>query len=436
MPTEKNKNNIELRNDEVRDILQKMPHWTIRWGITIIFVSIVLLLVFSYFYRYPDLIRADIVISSTNPPAQLKARATGKIIELKIADGDVVLPNQLLASIESSANINDVLLLDSLLNGNSELIKSFQPYDDILFNSSLKLGDIQVYYSDFIQSRNDLNNFNQQKLYNENIQSAEQRLEMQKLYYDRLWSQRSLMEDELKLAKQSFDRDSQLYVNGVIPLSEYEQLKKTLIGQQLNFEKIRTQLATTQSGIYELEQQLATLKIQLEEKGKNYKLALIKAFDILKSSISNWKIKYQLYSPIEGKVSLNKIWASNQNVKEGETVLSIVPDLPEGIVGKAYLPVEGAGKVKVGQRVNIKLSNYPYMQYGMLLGVLKRIAPVPVNNFYTIEIELPNQMTTNYGKTLEVQQELSGKCEIITEDLRLIQRVIYPIKALVERNKR
>lgn len=436
MTTTNHKNNIELRNDEVRDILQKMPHWTIRWGITIISVSMVLLLVFSYLYRYPDLIRADVVISSTNPPAQLKARATGKISELKIADGDVVMAGQLLASIENSANNNDVLKLDSILNSNAAAVQSLQGLEKVLFPSSLKLGEVQVPFSEFIQNRNDLLNFNQQKLYDENIQSAKQRLNMQQVYYDRLWSQRSLMEDELQLSKQSFQRDSLLYANGVIPISEYEQLKKVLIGQQLNFEKIRTQLATTQSGIYELEQQLATLKIQLEEKEKNYQLAVINSFDILQSSISNWKITYQFYSPINGKVSLNKVWALNQNVEEGETVLTIVPEYPEEILGKAYLPVEGAGKVQVGQRVNIKLSNYPYMQFGMLVGVLKRIAPIPVNNFYAIEIELPNQLTTNYGNVLDMQQELSGRCEIITEDLRLIQRVVYPIKALLERNKR
>jgi multidrug efflux pump subunit AcrA (membrane-fusion protein) len=97
-------NNIELRTDEVRDILQKMPHWTIRWGISIIAGAVILLLLFSYLYRYPDLIRSEIVISAANPPAEIKARSTGKITNLLVANDEEVVEGQTLAVIENSVN--------------------------------------------------------------------------------------------------------------------------------------------------------------------------------------------------------------------------------------------------------------------------------------------------------------------------------------------
>jgi hypothetical protein len=157
---------------------------------------------------------------------------------------------------------------------------------------------------------------------------------------------------------------------------------------------------------------------------------------MLNNSIDEWYTNFALTSPIEGTTSFNKIWALNQNISIGETLLTVVPENPSGIVGKAYIPVAGAGKVKTGQRVNIKLSNYPYMEYGMVIGSVLRIAPVPVNNLYSVEIELPNKLITNYGNTLEMQQELQGNCEIITADQRLIQRIIYPIRAVFEKNRR
>jgi HlyD family secretion protein len=76
------------------------------------------------------------------------------------------------------------------------------------------------------------------------------------------------------------------------------------------------------------------------------------------------------------------------------------------------------------------------MEYGMVIGTVLRIAPVPVNNIYSVEIELPDKLITNYGNFLEMQQELQGTCEIITADLRLIQRIIYPIRAVFEKNRR
>ena len=429
-------NNIELRNDEVRDILQKMPHWAIRWGISIIFGAMVLLLVFTWLYRYPTLIKSEVVVSAIHPPAALKARATGKITNLPVAEAAPVKAGELLAVIENPANSDHVLQLEAYLKQLEPFMNSFDPASFIQLAEVLELGDVQTYYADFNQKLNNYLNFIDQKLHAANIRSAGKQLNMQKIYYDRLWSQRKLMEAELQLARKSFQRDSQLYRSGVISDSDYDQISKELIGQQLQFEKIRTQLATTQSGIYEMEQHLATLKIQLDENEKQLQLEVVKAFNLLEHSIDNWKLTYQLVSPIDGRVSLDRVWSVNQNVETGTTVMTIVPDDTLQIIGKAYIPTKGAGKVKIGQRVNIKLNNYPYMEYGMLIGKIQSIAPIPVNNFYAVEIELPQNLTTNYGTKLEMQQELWGNCEIITEDLRLLQRVIYPVKAVIEKNRR
>ncbi len=45
------------------------------------------------------------------------------------------------------------------------------------------------------------------------------------------------------------------------------------------------------------------------------------------------------------------------------------------------LPAEGAGKVEPGQKVNIRLDNYPYMEYGMLEGVISHISEIPDEEF-------------------------------------------------------
>ena len=37
-------------------------------------------------------------------------------------------------------------------------------------------------------------------------------------------------------------------------------------------------------------------------------------------------------------------------------------------IAKIKIPLEGAGKVQSGQRVNIRLDGYPYLEYGFLTG--------------------------------------------------------------------
>jgi hypothetical protein len=43
-------------------------------------------------------------------------------------------------------------------------------------------------------------------------------------------------------------------------------------------------------------------------------------------------------------------------------------------------------------------------------------------------------MTTTYNKQLNFKPQLQGDTEIITEDLRLLERVFYQIKRLVRRS--
>jgi HlyD family secretion protein len=47
---------------------------------------------------------------------------------------------------------------------------------------------------------------------------------------------------------------------------------------------------------------------------------------------------------------------------------------------------------------------------------------------YMLEVEFPNKLKTNYGKELTFSQEMTGSAEIITEDLRLLDKFINPIK--------
>ena len=98
--------------------------------------------------------------------------------------------------------------------------------------------------------------------------------------------------------------------------------------------------------------------------------------------------------------------------------------------------MQRSGKVKQGQLVNIKLSGYPYLDYGMVRGVVKSISMVPSGDTYIVEIALPNGLETLYGKKLEFTQNMQGTAEIITDDLRLIQKIINPFRYLISKNKR
>jgi HlyD family secretion protein len=132
-------------------------------------------------------------------------------------------------------------------------------------------------------------------------------------------------------------------------------------------------------------------------------------------------------------VSFTRFWSENQQVTEGEIVVTIIPENPGRILGKINLSVEGAGKVRTGQQVNIKFANYPFMEFGMVRGAVTSISQVPNQSYYTAEVNLTNGLVTNYGTEIEFRQEMPGKAEIITENLSLLKRIINPVKSVIKR---
>ena len=97
------------------------------------------------------------------------------------------------------------------------------------------------------------------------------------------------------------------------------------------------------------------------------------------------------------------------------------------------LKTRGAGKVLIGQDVNVKLNNYPYMEFGMVKGKVDDISLVPSDDDdYLVEVIFPNGLKTNYGINLNFNQKMLGHAEIITEEIPLIVRIIRPVKSLIK----
>lgn len=117
----------------------------------------------------------------------------------------------------------------------------------------------------------------------------------------------------------------------------------------------------------------------------------------------------------------------------------MIPKKDCKVIGIVKIPQENFGKVKSGQKVNVRLNGYPYMEYGLLTGIIGYLSSVPEEAVdqqsspqYTAEIVFPNGMKTSYGKELRLIQKMNGSAEIITEERSLMMRLIDPIVILLK----
>lgn len=431
-------NKIELRSEEVQEILGKPPAWIIRWGITVVFVVIAILLLGSYWFKYPHVISAPIVVTTENLPASILAKTTGRIDTLFVADKQPVEKDQPLGVIENPAHAADIFALSKELDDFQTFFIDYGLSGVNFPKNRRSLGDLQTPYFSFIQSLADYRYFVETDYYNKKIRSLRNQIETQQNMRDVAKNQIAIQERQTVTIKNIFERDSALYRQGAISLEEYERSKNSLLQSEYSLESAKNSLHSSQISVQQLEQNIFDLQQQDAEKRTQLQLAVVGAHDNLKNLITVWEQAYLFKSPIAGQVTFTQYWQRNQNVQAGEIILTIVPQDSMKIIGKITLPTAGAGRVKAGQKVHIKFDNYPYMEFGIVDGIIKNISLVPVLNnaerFYMLEVELPNNLQTNYKKELDFSQEMQGTADIITEDVRLIERFLNPIKSLIKKN--
>jgi HlyD family secretion protein len=224
-------------------------------------------------------------------------------------------------------------------------------------------------------------------------------------------------------------------MSNVIPESEYEQSHQALIRINIELQQVRLDHSGKSIEMAEKNQLLQDYRIKrIEEKDKLISV-LNESFLNLQAQIKIWENNYLLLSPFDGFVTFTRYWNENQVVTKDEPVMNVVPYETGSYLGRINLKMQRSGKVRSGQKVNIKLSSYPYLEYGMVRGIVKTKSLVPSGDAYIIEIDFPEGLTTLYGIKLEFTQNMSGTAEIITEDLRLLQKLLNPFRYMITKNR-
>jgi hypothetical protein len=89
---------------------------------------------------------------------------------------------------------------------------------------------------------------------------------------------------------------------------------------------------------------------------------------------------------------------------------------------------EQAGKIKPGMMVNIRLDEYPQQEYGILRGLTLDAQSRISDDFYLINIEIPENRLSTRQKVLILEPEMTGNADIIIKNIAIIDRIFEPIK--------
>jgi len=171
------------------------------------------LLSITRFIKYPDLLSAPVVITTTPAPVSLFSRSAGKIAMLK-QDNQSCQQGEVVAYIQFNASMNAILDIEQKLTDNHLDIKT-----------TGSLGDLQPDFSFLINAQTALIIFNETKAFDKQIEQLNQQLVKYKKFNKSLVGQQCLSVQESQLALKKFETDSLLLTQKVIATLDFNQAK-------------------------------------------------------------------------------------------------------------------------------------------------------------------------------------------------------------------
>jgi len=407
--------------DDMQDIITAVPGWLLRWGISLFFGILVLIVLLGALIKYPDIVNAQLKVDSPNSPKPVVSKISGKLVQLLVNEKQVVTAGEPLAYLESTADHDRVLALLASIKLLQLQVTQNKPLNNLVISqaNNTQLGELQAAYQAFSQEylayKSTIDNgfLIKKKAYLQkdlsNLSAQQQQLNSQKTIEQRDFS---LTNDEYemhkKLAQQKVETKAELRQEE----SKYLAKKASLLQTESAIINGDNNYTAKQKEILELDNQI------IEEKSK-----FLQALNSLVSTAEDWKNKYVLTASQSGKLSYAGIIQKNQVLTAGQEVFYIDPG-NEAFFGEMTISQNNMGKVKEGQEVLVKLRSYPFEEYGMIRGRIKYIADVPYkDSIFISKVDFKIKNSSDLRKPIHLKQGMVADAEIITQDATILQRI-------------
>ena len=421
---------LPVHSHEVDEVLSRPPAWLVRWGITVFFFVLLALLLVSWFVKYPDLVQAPLRVVAVNAPKLVVARSEGALVRLLAKDGQLVQRGQQLAFLESTANPDEVLALKVVVDSLVKLATRL-PLDPVCaldVPAYFQLGELQKSYQTFqeafvrAQALRTGGAFAQKRAALQNDLEQLQRIE------SNLQSQLINFQSDLQLADADISMQRKLHRDKVIPDYEMRRAQSVYLSKKQTYDQAQSSFNNNGMAQNQKRQELLELtRTSIEQTN-----GLRQSINTLKSDLEAWQQRFVVSAPTNGKIAFLTQWQEGQAVKAGQELFYVMPS-NESCYGEMAVGQYNFGKVRKGQRVIVKFPSYPYQEFGTVRGQVAGIADMSKDTAYVLRVVFPDGLVTNAGKTVTFRNGLTASGEIVTEDLRLMERFFYQLRAVVKK---
>lgn len=413
---------LSHRSEMAQEIISRKPNFMEKWALFIFMGILLLFLAATWFIRYPDFIEVRSTLTAANAPKEIIIRQDGRLVKLFFNNNTRVKKNEILGWIESTANHEEILELSKKLDSSISLLNNSQGAKvPRLFNNHYNnLGEIQQEYQSFITPLQIFNDYMINGFYSRKKGMLEIDMNHLKNTNKTIQNQKQLTEHDVKLAEESYSMNKKLRDENVLSKEEFREAESKFLNKQMAIPQLEAALLSNENQGQEKLKEIQQLDHDIEQQEVIFRQAL----QSLKSSVDDWKKKFVIQSPIDGKVSSIIRLQENQFLQAGRLIGYISPE-DAHFYTEAYLPQGNFGKIDVGLQVQLRFDAYPYQEVGFVEGTLDYISNIASDSGFYATIKLNNGLITNNHKPIAYKNGLKAEAIVITKQMRLLQRIWY-----------
>ena len=420
---------IVIRSESMGELLSSPPSWIVRSGNALFLIIFLILLCLAWFIKYPDEISGDVVITTENAPIELSNQGYVQLKSLDVKENQQVKSGDILAQFDIQANTEDIQSITDYLNQISYKQGEFKTLP--VYSKTVRLGTFQESWTKLNANIIDWNNELKSNVSQQQIESIQQEINLRNQLQSINESRIKISSDEYATIKKELESSERLAEQNAISKQTLASDKRTHSQALQTIQSQKEQKVQNLIALNSLKNDLNKIKNDSWLARQEKITEILISITSLQTSLSNWEKSSVWIAPCSGKIVFNKLLQQNRFYKANEASIIVVPTSSK-YHALATVKVNGAGKIKPGQKVFIELTDYPKAEFGSFEGSVIEKTQIDKGGKYEVKISLPNQLKTTYNKQIPFKAQFKGKVKIITKNKRVITRIFEQLMSLIK----
>lgn len=413
---------IELRSEEMQEILGKPPARIIRWASGIISMFIALLIGLSFVIEYPEKIEGTAEITSTLPAVSCISKQTASIKTRFKENGQLVAKNDNIIELDNPADLNQVKQLKQLLAlSDSAIVK-----DTTLLQARvlLQLGMINDVFIQFTIATAQMQSYKFTNTTGIDNSAAQNQITLNNAKRNQLNNMLNNLRKEYDIVKQEYSANENLFRSGVISKQELNVSYQKLMAKESEIASMQNNISSLRADNIRLNQSIHQNSFGDKKSGTDLFLNYTGTKQQLVKAITDWETLYLIKAPVSGTLEFDEIWFENQYVNSGDKVCDVIPEQSKTIA-RAKVSAYGYGKITEGMKAQLRLENYPFEQFGSLEAIVFRKSNIPdKEGNYLVELELTKGLMSSEHKQLAYTPNMQATAVILLNKKKLYEKFI------------